>query len=127
MITGIGTDIIEVKRIEERLLKQEGLKSGLFTPSEIAYCESKKFPHQHYAARFAAKEAFFKAMGTGWRYGMRYTEIEIGNDELGKPFIKTEGKVREEIVKRNITKVHLSISHLKDLANALVVLEHIEN
>ena len=124
MITGIGTDIIEVKRIEERLSQQAGLKSGLFTTNEIGYCESKKHPYQHYAARFSAKEAFFKAMGTGWRYGMRYTEIEIENNELGKPSIRTSGKVSEELEKRNITQVHLSISHLKELANAFVVLEH---
>jgi holo-[acyl-carrier protein] synthase len=124
LITGIGTDIIEVKRIEERLSQQAGLKTGLFTLAEIAYCESKKFPYQHFAARFSAKEAFFKALGTGWRHGMKYTEIEIINDELGKPILESHGKVKEELQKRNIGQAHVSLSHLKDMANAMVVLEH---
>ncbi len=125
MITGIGTDIIEVKRIEQKLSQQKGLKSGLFTPYEIAYCESKKFPYQHFAARFSAKEAFFKALGTGWRNGMKYTEIEIRNDDLGKPYIESSGVVLEELKKRNISKVHVSLTHLKDIANAIIILEHI--
>lgn len=123
MITGIGTDIIEVDRIAKRLKDDPGLKESLFTTSEIDYCESKKFPYQHFAARFSAKEAFFKALGTGWRYGMKYTEIEILNDELGKPYVKNSGKVLDEITKRGILQVHVSLSHLKEVANAMIVLE----
>ncbi|MEA3446196.1 MAG: holo-ACP synthase [Bacteroidota bacterium] len=125
MIEGVGTDIIEVERIEKQLSKDAGLKSILFTRSEINYCESKKFPFQHYAARFSAKEAFFKALGTGWRYGMKYNEIEIQNNELGKPLIKSSGKVSEELQKRNIVRVHVSLSHLKEMANAMIILESI--
>jgi holo-[acyl-carrier protein] synthase len=123
LIVGIGTDIIEVDRIEKKLTKEKGLKFTLFTPEEITYCESKRFSYQHFAARFAAKEAFFKALGTGWRFGMRYQEIEIVNDELGNPEIKISGRVQEEISKRGIDKVHVSLSHLKSIANAFVVLE----
>lgn len=123
MIAGIGTDIIEVERIGDRLSKDAGLKSSLFTQAEIDYCESKKYPYQHFAVRFSAKEAFFKALGTGWRYGMKYIEIEIQNDELGKPYITCFGKVTDELKKRNITQVHVSLSHVKEMANAMIVLE----
>lgn len=123
MVFGLGTDIIEVERIERKLIKESGLKSTLFTPLEISYCESKRFPHQHFAARFAAKEAFFKALGTGWRYGMRYQEIEIINTDLGKPEITVTGKVLEVINKHNINNIQVSLSHLKDIANAVVLLE----
>ncbi|MCF8372082.1 MAG: holo-ACP synthase [Bacteroidales bacterium] len=123
MIVGIGTDMIEVERIEKRLSRESGLKPSLFTQTEIDYCESKKYPYQHFAARFSAKEAFFKALGTGWRYGMKYTEIEIQNDKLGKPYVTCFGKVSDELKKRNITGVHVSISHLKEMANAMIVLE----
>ncbi|MBP7870250.1 MAG: holo-ACP synthase, partial [Candidatus Saccharicenans sp.] len=77
MIFGVGVDIIEVDRIEDKLSRTPGLKDKLYTPVEIGYCESKKFPAQHYAARFAAKEAFLKALGTGWSRGVKFSEIEI--------------------------------------------------
>lgn len=125
MIIGVGTDIIEVNRIEKKLNHEAGLKATIFTPTEIDYCDSKKFPQQHFAARFAAKESFFKALGTGWRYGMRYQEIEIINDELGNPEIHVSGKVKEEVNRRGIDKIHVSLSHLKEIANAFVVLERI--
>ena len=123
MIFGIGTDIIEVKRIEKELSSGTGLKENLFTTEEIKYCESKKFKFQHFAARFAAKEAFFKALGTGWRFGMMYSEIEIRNNDLGKPEIFTSGKVKKTLDENNIVNINLSISHLNELANAFVIIE----
>ncbi len=124
MIFGIGTDIIEVKRIEQRLSNNEMLLQRLYTMRERSYCETKNIvKYQCYAARFAAKEAFFKAIGTGYRYGMAFYEIEVLNNELGKPYINTTGKVLEFINKNKITDIHLSISHLKEMANAFVVLE----
>ena len=124
MIFGIGTDIIEVKRIAQRLSDNEALLQKLYTERERSYCDKRNaIQYQCYAARFAAKEAFFKALGTGYRYGMAFQEIEVLNDELGKPFIKPSGKVLEFITKNRINKIHLSLSHLKDLANAFVVLE----
>ena len=83
MIIGIGTDIIEIERVGKAILK-EAFKKKIFTEREIAYCESQK-KDESFAARFAAKEAFFKAMGTGWRDGMGITEVEILNDDLVKP------------------------------------------
>lgn len=123
LIFGIGTDIIEVHRIEEKLLRTPGLKTELFTPGEIAYCESKRIPAQHFAARFAAKEAFLKAMGTGWSGGHRFNEIEIGNDEAGRPGLTVHGKVMQFCRDAGITGLHLSITHLRDLAQATVILE----
>lgn len=73
--------------------------------------------------RFAAKEAFFKAMGTGWRGGYRFDEIEIINDELGRPKAAVHGKVKDFCHKNRITRIHVSLSHTIDLAKAVVLLE----
>ncbi|MDP2237489.1 MAG: holo-ACP synthase [Bacteroidales bacterium] len=123
MIFGIGTDIIEVARMERHLSDNEILRNKLFTQREQTYAEQRATVYQHYAARFAAKEAFFKALGTGYRYGMAFHEIEVVNDELGKPVIETHGKVKEFIETQKISHIHLSISHVKEMANAFVVLE----
>ena len=124
MIFGIGTDIIEVKRIKKRLEDNDALRKKLYTKAEQDYCESANVVmYQSYAARFAAKEAFFKALGTGYRYGMAFHEIEVLNDELGKPFIEPHGKVKEYLKNNKIKHIHLTISHVKKMANAFVVLE----
>lgn len=123
MIFGIGTDIIEVARMERHITGNSGLKEKLFTAREQAYSENKATVFQHYAARFAAKEAFFKALGTGYRYGMAFHEIEVVNDDLGKPVIHLHGKVKDFIEKEGIRHIHLSISHVKEMASAFVVLE----
>ena len=83
MIFGIGTDLIEVERIADKMQTRPGFKELVFTQNEIVYCEIKTYKYEHYAARFAAKEAFLKAIGTGWRSGTAFNEIEIYNDEEG--------------------------------------------
>ena len=123
MISGLGTDIIEVSRIREQILKQPGLKEDLFTAAEIEYCENKSDKAQHYAARFAAKEALLKAMGTGLINGMKFREIEIKKDDLEKPFIVLLGKTLEVFNTFNYKSIHVSMSHLKDVANAIVIIE----
>ncbi len=123
MIFGIGNDIIEVARMERHLNNGTKLKEKLFTSLEQAYADQKASKYQHYAARFAAKEAFFKALGTGYRFGMAFHEIEVINDELGKPVIHLHGKVKEFIEKHQVKHIHLSISHVKEMASAFVVLE----
>ncbi len=124
MIFGIGTDIIEVARIGKRLEKSDALKQKLYTLREQQYCEKGKVTvFQCYAARFAAKEAFFKALGTGYRYGMAFHEIEVLNDELGKPYVNPLGKVKEFLDENRIKNIHLSISHVKETAVAMVVME----
>ncbi len=125
MIFGIGTDIIEVQRIEDKLVRTSGLKKRLFTEREIAYCDSKHRPALHFAARFAAKEAFLKAMGIGWSGGHRFDEIEIVNNRLGKPELFVHGKVRAFCESNGISAMEVSLSHIKDLAKAIVVLEKI--
>ena len=123
MIFGVGVDIIEVARVEDKLTRTPGLKEKLYTPVEIAYCESKKFPFQHYAARFAAKEAFMKALGTGWARGVKFSEIEVRNLESGQPVMEVYGRARELCQAEGITRFYVSLSHLKTKAVATVVLE----
>ncbi len=124
MVFGIGTDIIEVARMEKHLESNNALMQKLYTASEQKYCNKGKVTkYQCFAARFAAKEAFFKALGTGYRYGMAFHEIEVFNDELGKPYVVIHGKVKEYFNKQNIKSIHLSVTHVKEMANAFVVLE----
>ena len=124
MIFGIGTDIIEVERMQKHLENNDALREKLYTAAEQKYCsKGKATMYQCYAARFAAKEAFFKALGTGYRYGLAFHEIEVLNDELGKPYVNPHGKVKEFLEEKRITNIHLSISHVKAMANAIVVLE----
>ncbi|MDI6850150.1 MAG: holo-ACP synthase [Candidatus Saccharicenans sp.] len=123
MIFGVGVDIIEVARVEDKLTRTPGLKEKIYTPVEIAYCESKKFPFQHYAARFAAKEAFMKALGTGWARGVRFSEIEVRNLESGQPVVEVYGRARELCQTEGITRFYVSLSHLQTKAVATVVLE----
>ncbi|OFY50129.1 MAG: holo-[acyl-carrier-protein] synthase [Bacteroidetes bacterium GWF2_41_31] len=124
MIFGIGTDIIEVARMERALEKGDALMKRIFTEREQAYCNKGVVTrYQCFAARFAAKEAFFKALGTGYRYGMAFHEIEVLNDDLGKPYIQPLGKVKEYLEKQQVKHIHLSVSHVKEMANAMVVME----
>ena len=123
MIKGLGTDIIEVDRMKKRLNNEPDFTLTIFTKDEIKYCESFKFKEQNYAARFAAKEAFLKALGTGWRDGLSFDQIEIINDEFGKPHIKTYNKASETLNKMQIKNIHISLSHTKDYAMSTVILE----
>jgi len=124
MIFGIGTDIIEVERMKKHLKDNDALRDKLYTSAEQAYCTRGKVTvYQCYAARFAAKEAFFKALGTGYRYGMAFREIEVLNDELGKPYVNPRGKVKAYLSEQQIKHIHLSISHVKAMASAVVMLE----
>ena len=123
MIYGTGIDIIEVIRIQKVMERDIGFRDKIFTPGEIEYCETKKNKYQHYAARFSAKESFLKAIGTGWRYGIRFADIEVFHDELGKPYIRVSGKAEELISGLSISKIHVSLSHLKEMATAIVILE----
>jgi holo-[acyl-carrier protein] synthase len=123
LIFGVGLDMIEVSRMSRTLSRTQGLKDRLFTAAEAAYCESKYRSAEHFAARFAAKEAFLKALGTGWRGGLRFNEIEIVNDDLGRPTVVVHGKVKEFCQANGIREMHVSLSHLRETAGAVVVLE----
>lgn len=121
MIFGIGSDIIEIERVGKSILKEE-FKRKLYSEREIAYCEANR-KAESYAARFAGKEAFFKALGTGWRDGLILTEVEILNDKLGKPYIELSGKTKEIVEAKGVKHIHISLSHSKENAIAYVVLE----
>lgn len=123
MIYGIGIDQIEVARVAERLARESGLRESLFTPGEIAYCDGKRYGAQHYAARYAAKEAFFKAIGTGWRGGVGFGDIEIINDRQGRPWCILHGPARRLADDNHIVAIQVSLTHIHDLAAAIVTLE----
>jgi len=122
MIIGIGTDIVDVARIAKSIEKASFTKK-IFSKTELMYCEKRKNKAESFAARFAAKEAFFKALGTGWRGGMAFNEVEIRNDKLGKPTLHVLGKTAEISATKNIKTIHVSLSHTKEMAMAMVVLE----
>ena len=123
MIAGLGTDIIEVDRVSEKIGKESGFRELVFSAVEIAYCESKANKYEHYAARFAAKEAFFKALGTGWLNGTAFNEVEVAHDEKGKPFIRFLGETAGTIQGFGFLRVMLSMAHLKSIASATVIIE----
>lgn len=123
MITGIGLDVIEVERVAEKIEKEQGFRELVFAPQEIDYCEPKAHKHEHYAVRFAAKEAFFKALGTGWASGTSFNEIIILGNDLGKPEINFMGETAETLKHLDLSKIKLSLSHLKNIAAAVVVIE----
>jgi holo-[acyl-carrier protein] synthase len=124
MIIGIGNDIFEVTRMK-RELERDGqiLKRQLFTPGEIAYCESKRYPERHFAARFAAKEALLKALSTGLTTEMSWHEAEIKNKEGGQPFFTLSGKILDTANRLGANKYFLSLSHTEEWASASVILE----
>jgi len=124
MIRGIGTDIVEVERIEQECHRLGGdFLQRIFTPAEIDYCESKRRKFESYAARFAAKEAFLKALGTGGRDGISWLDIEVVRDKRGRPDLMLHGRAGELARERGVAGVFLSLSHSRKLATAVTVLE----
>ncbi len=123
-ILGIGTDIVEVKRIEKLLAgKREEFLSRVFSKSEASYCEAKAKPAIHFAARFAAKEAFMKALGTGWAKGVGFQDITVSNNDDGKPSLEIGGKARVLLDEKGPTWLWLSLSHTREFAMAVAVIE----
>ena len=122
MITGIGTDLIEIVRIQRAIEKNPHFMERVYTANEIAYCQRKKNVWQSFAARFAAKEAVSKALGTGIG-PVGLMEIEILNAENGQPKVVLHGKALQLAADRNIQRVHISLSHSEAYAMATAVLE----
>jgi holo-[acyl-carrier protein] synthase len=122
MIIGVGIDIIEVDRVMSKVNKDNGFRELIFSKNEIQFCES-NLKSENYAGRFAAKEAFLKATGWGLLLGSNLSEIEIETDEHGKPSIKLEGEFKAMAEKNSWNKIHVSISHLKEIACAVVIIE----
>ncbi|GAB4181751.1 MAG: holo-ACP synthase [Calditrichia bacterium] len=120
MIKGIGTDIIEISRINDLISKYgDNFLNKVFTAREIDYCQ-KKVTVESFAVRFAAKEACFKALGTGLRDGLTWKDFEILNDHQGKPVVHIHNKARDLI---KSTKIHISLSHNRSQAIAFVIFE----
>jgi holo-[acyl-carrier protein] synthase len=124
MIVGTGIDIAEVPRIRE-VIERHGQRflQRVFTEGEIQYCESKANRVERYAARFAAKEAGMKALGTGWNHGVRWRDIEVARKPGGRPTLLLHGKAAEFAAKLGATNIALSLTHTTDQAMAQVILE----
>ncbi|MGA9997863.1 MAG: holo-ACP synthase [Pyrinomonadaceae bacterium] len=124
MIISIGIDIIEVRRVREVLSRTPRFTERVFTAAERAYCDSRgAVAAEHYAARFAAKEAALKALRTGWSGGIGWQDIEVAALSSGAPIINFHGRALELYQKSGATRAHLSISHTTEHAIAEVILE----
>jgi len=124
MIYGTGIDLVMVKRIEEALKRWgERFQRKVFTPYEIHYCLQKRNPSPHFAARFAAKEAFVKALGLGMRRGVHWKDVEVQRGPLGKPLLKLSGRAWEICQRDKIEGLFLSLTHDHEYSSAMVVLE----
>ncbi len=123
-ILGTGVDLAEVGRIENTLATHgKRFQERVFTSAEIAYCERFKNRAERYAARFAAKEAGMKALGTGWRRGIRWTDIEVVRLPGGRPTLQFSGEARVLAQKMGVKNIALSLTHTASLAMAQVILE----
>jgi len=124
MIVGIGIDVSEPHRLEEAVGRYgHRFLERVFTPREIAYCESKRNKWERYAARFAAKEAAFKALGTGWRRGVRWQEAEVVNEPSGKPTLELTGTALQFARRLGVSSISLSLTHSGQFALAQVIFE----
>jgi len=121
-IIGIGTDIVECLRIAQMIERHgELFISRVYTAQEIEYCSARKAATQHYAGRWAAKEAVLKAMGTGWAQGIRWRDIEVYNEPGGKPIIRLGGGARETCEQLGVAEMLISISHSRTHATAFAI------
>lgn len=124
MILGTGIDLAEVPRIRASIERYgERFLNRVFTPLEIAYVERKANRFERYAARFAAKEAGMKAIGTGWRGGITWHDFEVANEPSGRPTLRLSGRAAEVAAALKVRKVNLSLTHTADHGMAFVVLE----
>lgn len=125
MIVGTGIDIAEVPRIAESIKRfGDRFIARIFTENEIRYCDSKANRVERYAARFAAKEAAMKALGTGWNHGVTWKDVEVSRQPGGRPTILFHGKAAEFAQKLGTKHVALSLTHTKEFAMAQVILEN---
>lgn len=124
MIVAIGIDIVEIARMQEVFVRRgERFRNRVFTEAEIAYCESRAAKMESYAARFAAKEAAMKALGTGWGDGIGWHDIEVMRSPTGIPSLQFRGRALERLNELGASRAHLSLTHSRDLALAQVILE----
>jgi holo-[acyl-carrier protein] synthase len=121
-IIGLGTDIVECLRIAQMIERHgELFIARVYTPHEIEYCSSRKAATQHYAGRWAAKEAVLKALGTGWVRGITWKDVELRNQSSGKPTVALSGGARDACERLGIAEMLISISHCRCHATATAI------
>ncbi len=127
-IFGLGTDIVNIKRLEKILKKKNsGFKARIFSKNEILHCDKKSNPIPFYAKRYAAKEALSKALGTGIRKGVNFKDIEVSNNNHGKPYIKLKGETAtflKKKIKKKKYSIYLSLSDDLPWAQATVIISY---
>jgi holo-[acyl-carrier protein] synthase len=124
MIVAIGIDLVEIARIEEVFARRgDRFRARVFTEGEISYCERRASKFASYAARFAAKEAAMKALGTGWSDGVGWTDVEVVSEPSGAPALQLHRRALERMHGIGATKAHISLTHSGNLAIAEVLLE----
>jgi holo-[acyl-carrier protein] synthase len=124
VIVGLGLDIAEIDRIGQAITRRgAAFLERVYTPGEVHYCEQHKNKFERYAGRFAAKEAAMKALGTGWRLGIRWRDIEVTREPSGKPTLQLEGVAREIADRMGVKNISLTITHSGNFALAQVIFE----
>lgn len=122
MILGVGLDLCDIKRLR-RALARPGFRERVFGEAEMRDCDRRAHSEQHYAARFAAKEACFKALGTGWGGGVAFRDVSVESDRNGAPVVRMRGGASRRARALGVARSHLTLSHSGDYAAAVVVLE----
>jgi len=123
MLLGIGTDIVVVEDLRARMERTPGFRRRVFVPSEIEYCDKMADPAQHYAARFSAKEAVMKALGTGWGQGVAFSDIVVFHDDGGVPGVALKGGAADRLEDAGGGRIWLTLTHAGGLAVAVAVIE----
>jgi len=124
MVLGLGTDLIETQRVHQSIERfGDRFLERIFSPGEIAYCKRKKNASESFAARFAAKEAGAKALGTGISRGVTWKEFEVKRETSGRPSLHLSGRAAELARAMGVKRIQLSLTHSRDLAMAVAVLE----
>lgn len=124
MVLGLGTDLAEVARIRRSIERYaDRFLQRIYTPREQAYCNSKANAAERYAARFAAKEAGMKAIGTGWRRGVKWQDFEVANERSGRPTLLLSGVARQIAGELGARHISISLTHTAETAFAVVILE----
>ena len=125
MIIGIGIDLVDIERFSKNLSGGQDFQDRVFSDAEIQYCEQYRDPAPNFAGKFAAKEAYMKAIGAGLRQGVWFDQIEVLNDAVGKPIITLHGSVKERQIELGECEIHVSISHTRTQAIAVIIIEYI--
>ena len=124
MILGIGVDIVDISRLRQALERHgDRFIQRIYTGTEQEYCRKHRDPAPYFAARFAAKEALFKALGTGWAFGVRWVDAEVLRNDLGAPKLALSGRAAEISAELGASAIHVSLSHSETAAIAIVILE----